>query len=175
MNDAGWACCCYLLLENRTPADVAALVGGRLSDVVRPEHEADQESATRPAVGPAGPGWTVVVDPHFEFGDAQDLIAAWSAGTRAVRLMVIEREGFSHATAWADGAVRWDISYEEEMDDSPRIGGAFPFDAGDGYRAPIDAVRAVTGWQPRTADRLLLAELIYPLSFSRVARPARGA
>ena len=164
MDDAGWACCCYLLLENRSAAEVAALLGGRLSEVELGEGEADQVTASWPAAGPAAPGWTVVVDPHFEFGDAAP---AWSAGTRAVRLMVIEREGFSQATAWADGEIRWDISYEEEIDQVPCVSGTLPYDVAalgvDGwYRAPINAVRAATTWQPRPTDHLRLAELLDP-------------
>ena len=47
----------------------------------------------------------------------------------------------------------------------PRVSGAFPFDPdvlGAGGQAPVNAVRAVTGWQPRASDGLLLADLIYP-------------
>ncbi|MET0420006.1 MAG: hypothetical protein ABW022_28670 [Actinoplanes sp.] len=174
MDDAGWACCCYVLVENRTAAEVAAVLGGQLSDVVRFEDEADQEKASWPAAGPAGGGWTVVVDPHFEFGDAEEEMRAWSAGGRAVRLMVIAREGFSQATAWVDGGVRWDISYEDGLDDRPRVGGALPYDvealsAGDWYQAPISAARLATGWQPRGSERPLLAELIYPRPVPAIA------
>jgi hypothetical protein len=162
MDDAGWACCCYVLVEGRPATEVAALLGGHLSEVVRREQEADQEWAAWPAVGPAASGWTVVVDPHFEFGDA---LTAWSAGTRVVRLMVIEREGFSQATAWSDGELRWDISYEEGLDHAPCVTGSFPYEVqalGAGYQAPINAVRAATAWQPRLSGGLQLADLIYP-------------
>ena len=65
----------------------------------------------------------------------------------------------------SDGEFRWDISYEEGRDRVPRVSGAFPFDPdvlGAGGQAPVNAVRAVTGWQPRASDGLLLADLIYP-------------
>ncbi|WP_144124972.1 hypothetical protein [Catellatospora sichuanensis] len=173
-----------MLLENRTPAEVAALLGGRLSAVVRSERDAAAQSVPNPSVGSGGAGWTVLVDPHFAYGDADSLLSRWSSAGRVVRLDVIERERFSHATVWIDGVVAWEVSFEEELDERPTASANIPFDlerlaaavspvrdAETWYRVPILAARLVTGWHPRRnearGDRAF-AEVIVP---GREGRP----
>jgi hypothetical protein len=99
-------------------------------------------------------GWTVLADPGFELGDAGDELRQRSVGTRVVRLLVIEREGFSHATAWVDGEVAWEISYEAELDERPLVSDGFPSevptDRADFFPAAIMAVQSMTGWRPPT-------------------------
>jgi hypothetical protein len=158
VNAESWSCC-YVLLENRTPAEVAALLGGHLSDVFRSEREAAAESAPYPSVGPAAVGWTVLIDPHFSLGDSDAQLGRWSVAGRVVRLEVIERELFSHALVCADGVVAWEVSFEGELDERPLASERLPYDLeqlaatigpdGDAetwYRVPIAAAQLVTGW-----------------------------
>ncbi len=171
-----WACC-YVLVEDLASAEVAALAGGRLSGALLSERQATESSAPWPSVGPACEGWTVVVDPHFEFGDSDVELRQWSVGTRVVRLQVLDREAFSHASVWVGGEIAWDVSFDSELDDRPCLDGRFPYHldelapmiAGQGaeawYRVPISAVQRVTGWHPRPAgdeaDEQRFAELLY--------------
>jgi hypothetical protein len=115
----------------------------------------------RPAIRTVDSGWTVLVDPHFKFGDAHEQLQECSRGTRVVCLMVIERELFSHAMAWTDGALTWQASFEGELDDRPSVSGQMPVkpdvlarqlgptdDPMTWYRVPVAAVELVTGWRP---------------------------
>jgi len=90
-------------------------------------HQAAEPSASWPSIGPGSPGWTLLIDPHFEFGDADPEIQQWSAGTRIVRLQIIERQRFSHATAWADGTREWDVSFDADLDERPLVDARFPY------------------------------------------------
>ena len=188
MDDDGWACC-YVLVENRSALDLAALLGGRLTGPDRTETEAVKASASWPAAGIASNGWAVLVDPHFELGDADADLQQWSIGGQVGRLLVIERERFSHATLWAEGRVSWEVSYEAELDVRPLVGGQFPYDldglaAGIGspddpqtwYQVPVQAFRLVAKWQPcldDTPDQPSLAQLIYPRPAGVAASVAR--
>jgi hypothetical protein len=149
-----------------------------LAGPVRPEHEAAKASAAWPAAGAASNGRALLVDPHFEFGDANAEMQQWSTRGRVGRLQVIEQERFSHATLWADGKIAWEVSYEAELDDRPLTTGQFPYDldalaAGIGspddpqtwYQVPAEAFRLATNWQPCRGDdrdQPPLIELRYP-------------
>src|SRR4051794_7881275 len=85
--------CGYVLLEQRDEGQTAALLGGELSGPRRSERDASDMSAPWPSVGPTGNEWTLIIDPHFEFGDAHDELGRCSAGTRVARLLVIQRVG----------------------------------------------------------------------------------
>jgi hypothetical protein len=76
-------------------------------------------SAAWPVVAPLGDRWTMLVDPHFQVGDTQDEIQKWSQSTRIVCVPVVQRELFSHALAWVDREVVWQVSFEGELDDRP--------------------------------------------------------
>ena len=112
-----------MLVKDRAAGDVATLLGECLGDLRQVEGDAARRSAAWPSVGPASGGWTVLVDPHFEFGDAHDHLHEWSRGTRVVCLLVIERELFSHAPAWADDELAWQVSVEGAGTTGPRLGG----------------------------------------------------
>ena len=181
--------CCYVLVEDRSADDVAALLGGRLGDRRHREPDAALRSAAWPAIGPARGGWTVLVDPHFEFGDAHDQLREWSRGTRVVCLLVIERELFSHALAWADGELAWQASFEGEVDDRPSVSGQMPVepdvlarplgpmdDPRTWYRVPVAAVELVTGWRPARSKpkaQPLFAQVVYPRPLGVAASVAR--
>lgn len=184
MNIGGWTCC-YVLLEHRTPAEAAALLGGRLSDVVRSERDAAAESVPHPSVGSAGEGWTVVIDPHFTYGDADTLPAGWSSVGRVVRLEVIELEQFSHAEVWIGGVGAWGVSFEGELDERPIASADLPYDlehlaaavgpardAETWYRVPMLAAQWVTGWHPRWEEARrehMFTEVVVP---DQAGRPA---
>ena len=120
----------------------------------------------------------MLVDPHFEFGDAQEQLREWSRGTRVVCLLVIERELFSHAVAWADGELAWQMSFEGEVDDRPPVSGPVPIepevlarqlgpvdDPRTWYRVPVAAAALVTGWRPgrsQPAAEPSFAQVVYP-------------
>jgi hypothetical protein len=161
-----------VFVEDRTAEQVAGLFGGCLSDQV-PVGEARSNRASWPAVGVV-PGWVVIVDPHFEFGDADVELTRVSIGTRVLRLSAIERDGFSHATLWCDGAKAWEVSFEAETDDRPLTAGPVPVDVDElavsmspamHYRAALVAVEKVLGFSPASVflpgDRGL-AQLVYP-------------
>jgi hypothetical protein len=176
MHTGDWECC-YMLAKNRTEAQVAALLGGQLYGPTRSECEASKLTARWPSIGPASEGWTALIDPHFEFGDFDEQLRRWSAGTQVARLMVIERELFSHATVWSDNDVEWNVSFEAELDEQPLVDDRFPYDL-DALAAAIGlagnpntwhlvltaALRQVTGWLPRPDRGVgpLFAELVYP-------------
>lgn len=179
----------YVLVEDRSAADVAELLGGRLDDRRHGERDAALRSAAWPAIGPASGGWTLLVDPHFEFGDAHDQLREWSRGTRVACLMVMERELFSHALAWTNGELAWQASFEGEVDDQPAISGQIPVepdvlarrlgpmdDSKTWYRVPIDAVELVTGWRPagsKPAAQSSFAQVVYPRPMGVAASVAR--
>lgn len=181
--------CCYVLVEGRSEHDVAALMGGRLNDRRQGERDAAQRSAAWPAIGPAGGGWTVLVDPHFEFGDAPDQLREWSRGTRVVCLLVIERTLFSHALSWADGELAWQASFEGEVDKRLSVSGQMPAepdavarqigpmdDPRTWYRVPVVAVELVTGWRParsNPAAQPSFAQVAYPRPVGVAASVAR--
>jgi hypothetical protein len=121
---AGWESC-YVFVQDRSPEQVAALFGGQLVGPLLSAREADTPKAAWPSVGPAGRRWTMVIDPHLEFGDSDDAFAPGSVGTRIVRLAVIEREWFSHTKLWVDGTAAWEVSFEGELDDRPLVGVGF--------------------------------------------------
>lgn len=183
VNTGSWSCC-YVLLENRTPAEVAALLGGRLPDVVRSERDAADESIPHPSVGSAGAGWTVVIDPHFAYGDADALLAHWSSAGRVVRLDVIEREQFSHAVVWIDGVEAWEVSFEGELDELPHASPSLPYglehlaaavgparDAATWYRVPMVAARLVTGRHPRWEEARCERSFTEVVAADRAGRP----
>lgn len=140
-------------------------------------------------MGPAADGWTVVIDPHFEFGDSDIELRQWSVGTRIARLQVIEQALFSHATVWANGGVVWDVSYEAELDERPLLDSRFPYELdalkstvgpAEGphtwFRVLVAAVARLTGRQPRPGQesgRPTFAELVYARSAGTAAIVAR--
>lgn len=186
MRDAGrWCECCYVLIEDRSSDDVATLMGGHLDDVRQVERDAARRSAEWPSLGPASKDWTVLVDRHVEFGDADKQLQEWSKNTRIVRLLLIERALFSHASAWADGELVWQASFDGEVDGRPSIIGRTPVELdvrsrqfgpiGDPrawYRLPIAAVELVTGWRPACSeDRTQPSEEMARSSFAQVVYP----
>jgi hypothetical protein len=151
----------YVFVQDRSPERVAALFGGHLVGPLLSASEADTLTAAWPSVGPAGGRWTMVIDPHFEFGDSDVVLAPGSVGTRIVRLAVIEREWFSHTRMWVDGTAAWEVSFEGELDDRPLVGGRFPYDLDEFarainlaglqdhetcYRVPVATVERLVGW-----------------------------
>jgi hypothetical protein len=178
--------CCYVLVENRSPRQVAALLSGTLSGRNLSGREAHGESVAWPSIGPAVAGWTLVVDPHQEFGDADDELRVSSAATRIARLVLVgEPDPFSYASVWNNGSDAWSLSFDR-IDDEPVIGGALPDEidelrralgAGDrhgqfleyaeaAYQLAISAVGLVTGWrydpQDPRGDDTDFAEFTYP-------------
>jgi hypothetical protein len=171
--------CCYLLVENRTPAQVAALLHATLAEAMRSEREASLSSAPWPSAGAVDDTWTIIIDPHFEFGDADADLQQWSAGTRVARLQFIEREKFSHASVWAHGELTWEVSFEPELDERPVVSPDFPYVLGElaqtidavgdpetWYQVPAVAVQQLTGWRVSQSsgdgDQLWFTELHYP-------------
>ncbi|GAA2584422.1 hypothetical protein GCM10010435_72820 [Winogradskya consettensis] len=127
---------CYVLIENRSQS---SLLGDRSRG------QAESANAT----------WTLLVDQHFAFGDADPELRRWSTGTRVARLHVLE--DFAHATAWTDGNLDWEISYEAELDNFPLTSHAFPYDLatlvptedpGAWLQAPAAAIQRLTNWHP---------------------------
>jgi hypothetical protein len=178
MTDENTACC-WILFAGRTVADVVTLLNARPAGAARSQLDATDPSAPWPSVGPAGGGSTLIIDPHFEFGDMDSQLRQYSLGTRILRLLVIEHEKFSHATEWADGEIMWEVSFEGELDERPVISDRFPFDLDElastmgtrrdpevWYQVAVVAVQRRTGWRPRLArgdaDELWGTELVYP-------------
>jgi len=156
--------CCYVLLENRSAEDVAALLGDHFADPQRSGPETARPSAAAwPLVAPVSDRWTALADPLFQFGDAWDELREWSQDTRVVCLLLVQRELFSHALVWVDREMVWQVSFEGESDDRPVAAGQVPFDpdilgrqlgpADDPrtwFRVPVAAVELLTDWQPES-------------------------
>ena len=180
--------CCYVLAENRSAFELAALLNGRLAGPARSESEAATASAAWPAAGIASNGWGLLVDPHFEFGDADNELQQWSMCGRVGRLQVIEHQIFGHATLWADGKLVWEVSYEAELDDRPLTSEQLPYDldvlaAGIGslddpltwYRVTAEVFHLATSWRPAydSSDQPSLTQLVYPRPAGVAASVAR--
>ncbi|MEV6350930.1 hypothetical protein [Actinoplanes sp. NPDC051851] len=170
MEGEDWACC-YILVEKRSAAEVAELIKGRLGRQWRTEEEAARQSVAWPSIGPTGLGWALLIDPHFEFGDADVEMRVWSVGTRLVRLSYIGREHFGNVKVWTDGNSSWEVSFEGETDKEPTIEGLFPYGLSalappgaspeEYARVPAAAVRLLTGWEPRRVGEASFVTLEY--------------
>jgi hypothetical protein len=116
-------------------------------------------------------------------------LRAWSRGARIVCLQVIERELFSHALAWAEGRLVWQVSFEGEVDNRPVVSGRMPADPDvlarqlgsvddprTWYRVAVAAVELVTGWRParsKPAAQPSFAQVVYPRPMGVAASVAR--